>query len=202
MDSDPIKDDSISLNAHIEHETGNWSHVRETVNMLYLAVCQIEATLKDSNQSVNTLTNSFTLLATHAQSVSAQVQDLKEPSELEHFKVDITETANELSTNIMSSIQAFQFYDRVCQRLDHVARSLESVSGLLESDERISKRNEWLTVQNSIKSNYTMEAEHIMFEFLMRGGSAKEALEIYNHHFESSSNDKTMDEDGDEVELF
>ena len=43
----------------------DWSHVRETINMLCLAVCQIEATMADSNHSVATLTQSFTQLAEH-----------------------------------------------------------------------------------------------------------------------------------------
>lgn len=180
--------------------TSDWSHVRETVNMLYLAVCQIEATLEDSNTSVNTLTQSFTALANHTQSVSDQVQGLTEPSELDQFKQDITQTASDLTSNISSSVQAFQFYDRVCQRLDHVARSLENVSGLLSSDERANDQNEWEKVQESIKSSYTMEAERIMFEFIMRGGSVREALKIYNHHFQKE--DVPTDEDNDEIELF
>ncbi len=178
----------------------DWSHIRETVNMLYLAVCQIETTLADSNNSVDTLTASFTALATHTNSVSEEVQKLTEPTELEAFKEDITDTAKELQTNISASVQAFQFYDRVCQRLDHVARSLESVSGILECDEKIVSPNEWKTVQESIKSSYTMEAERIMFEFIMRGGNVNEALEIYKHHFQREDNN--VDEDNDEIELF
>ena len=64
----------------------SWSHVRETINMLYLAVCQIETTMADSNTSVDTLTNSFTLLANHTSEVSEQIQNLTQPSELEAFK--------------------------------------------------------------------------------------------------------------------
>lgn len=45
-----------------------------------------------------------------------------------------------------------------------------------------------------------MEAERIMFEFIMRGGSVKEALEIYHHHFiEKQHHD---DSTNDEIELF
>ena len=181
-------------------DDGSWSHVRETVNMLYLAICQIEATLKDSNKSVMTLTESFAALANHTSDVSTQIQALKEPEELESFKKDISETATELQTNIGSSIQAFQFYDRVCQRLDHVTCSLEHVTELLESDERLKQQAEWRKVQEEIKSSYTMEAEHLMFEFIMRGGTVKQALEIYRHHFEAPDN--SVDQDQDEVELF
>jgi len=180
-------------------DDSNWSHVRETVNMLYLAICQIEATLKDSNTSVMTLTETFTALANHTSDVSTQVQALKEPKELDSFKQDISKTALELQTNIGSSIQAFQFYDRVCQRLDHVTCSLEHVTELLECGERIQQPKEWKKVQDEIKSSYTMEAEHLMFEFIMRGGTVKQALEIYRHHFEEPNK---LDQDNDEVELF
>ena len=168
--------------------------------MLYLAICQIEATLKDSNKSVMTLTESFTALANHTHEVGLQVQSLQHPEELSSFKQDITATATELNANIASSIQAFQFYDRVCQRLDHVTSSLEHVTDLLESDQRIQQPGEWKKVQEEIKSSYTMEAEHIMFEYIMRGGTVKQALEIYRHHFEAPDNN--VDQDNDEVELF
>jgi len=186
--------------ASAESKSDEWSHVRETVSMLYLAVCQIEATLRDSNTNVETLTNSFTALAAHTNDVSEHVQSVKKPEELDSFKAEVSETASELQTNISSSIQAFQFYDRVCQRLDHVCRSLENVSGLLECDRKLTSVEEWRQVQNSIKSSYTMEAERIMFEFIMRGGSVKEALEIYSHHFELGNTE--VDQDNDEVELF
>lgn len=187
--------------AHASDNTlDNWSHVRETINMLYLAICQIEATMSDSNKSVDTLTSGFTALAGHTQSVSSQIQGLTEPSQLDRFKEDIQRTASELNGNISASIQAFQFYDRVCQRLQHVTQSLEKVSGLLDSEQTLQNPSSWTNIQEEIKSSYTMEAERIMFEFIMRGGSVKEALEIYQHHFEAEN--KSIDQDNDEIELF
>ena len=178
----------------------DWSHVRETINMLYLAICQIEATMTDSNKSVDTLTSSFTALAGHTQSVSSQIQNLTEPNQLNQFKEDIQRTASELNGNISASIQAFQFYDRVCQRLQHVTQSLEKVSGLLNSEQTLQNPGSWTNIQEEIKSSYTMEAERIMFEFIMRGGSVKEALEIYQHHFDAEN--QSVDQDNDEIELF
>ncbi len=176
----------------------SWSYVSETVNMLYLAVCQIETTMTDANTSVNTLTDSFTHLANHTREVGSQVQNVEKLEELSDFKQDVTKTADEIQDNISKAIQAFQFYDRVCQRVDHVARSLEKVSALLEDKKNINERSSWKHIQETIKSSYTMEAERIMFEFIMRGGSVKEALDIYNHHFHKEPEEK----DDDEVELF
>ncbi len=194
MSASPDNDDPAPISAE------GWSHVKETVNMLYLAICQIDSTMNDSNASVSTLTHSFTTLATHTQSVSDQVQSLTEPEELENFKQDLSDTAKEIQANISASVQAFQFYDRVCQRLDHVSKSLEHVSELLASENRFSEPVEWQKVQLDIKSSYTMEAERIMFEHLMRGGSVKEALKIYSHHFEQE--ESKLDQDNDEIELF
>jgi len=179
----------------------DWSHIKETINMLCLAVCQIEATMSDSNSAVDTLTHSFTHLATHTAGVSEQIQRLEKPEELEAFKQDLSCTTIEMQSNISASIQAFQFYDRVCQRLDHVARSLEKVSELMERRDHVFQPEQWKKLQQGIKSSYTMEAERIMFEYIMRGGTINEALDIYRHHFDREVNTST-DADNDEIELF
>jgi len=191
----------MSAHSSFPHnDAEDWSHVRETINMLCLAVCQIEATMSDSNRSVDTLTSSFTALALHSRSVSAKINSLSKPEQLHEFKDDLNNTTTELQQNINASVLAFQFYDRVCQRLDHVARSLEKVSGLLETENALHAPEAWKHIQENIKSSYTMEAERIMFEHIMRGGTVKDALEIYRHHFEETG--PSVDSDNDEVELF
>lgn len=192
----------MTPNAHSNgpENISDWSHVKETINMLYLAVCQIETTLNDSNESIDTLTTSFTQLANHTGEVSQQIQNLTEVQQIQDFKEDITSTANEMQTNIVASVQAFQFYDRVCQRLDHVARSLEQVSQVMEDQDKVFSPAAWQSIQEKIKSSYTMEAERIMFEFIMRGGTVKDALEIYRHEFDKDTNDHN--DDDDEIELF
>ncbi len=177
----------------------DWSHVRETINMLYLAVCQIEATLGDSNSAVETLTQSFLRLAEHAKSVDQQIQDIQQVEDLVRFKRGISDAAGEMGKNINASIEAFQFYDRICQRLDHVARGLENVSRVMADDQQIDNPAAWERIQGSIKNSYTMEAERIMFEFIMRGGSVQEALQIYRHHF---NRPETFDGSKDEILLF
>jgi len=182
-------------------DSSEWSHVKETINMLYLAVCQIEATMSESNKSVETLTSAFTKLASHTIAIGQQAEQLQTTSELSPFKSDLIETTGEMQVNINASIQAFQFYDRICQRLDHIARSLEKMSGLMADGQQLSQPSEWQTLKDYIKGSYTMEAERIMFEYIMRGGSVDEALKIYNHHFEKEKA-KSPDADNDEIELF
>ncbi len=58
----------------------------------------------------------------------------------------------------------------------------------------------WHALQEQIKNSYTMDAERIMFEHILRGHSIEEALEIYRHHFKLTEARK--DEGDDDVELF
>lgn len=178
----------------------SWCHIQETITMLYLAVCQIETSMADSSKSVNTLTHSFTELAKHSQLVDDQVQALSSSDELGGFKDEVSYTAREMGEKIKQAITAFQFYDRITQRLDHVARSLESVSNVINDSGQLNNPQAWKDIQTQVKSSYTMEAERIMFEHIMRGASVKEALDIYRHHFEQEA--INGDESSDEVELF
>ena len=119
----------------------------------------------------------------------------------QEFKQKISQTTLEIQQKVNQAITAFQFYDRISQRLDHVASSLEQTSELMQNPDNLNSPNAWQGVQNNVKSSYSMEAERIMFEHIMRGATVKEALEIYKHHFDSQDTLVTDDTD-DEIELF
>lgn len=174
-------------------------HVKETISMLYLAVCQIEASIKDSSNSVDSLTASFTDLAKHSKEVDEHVQAMNDLSDLNDIKRQVSDTSTEMQAKINQAITAFQFYDRVSQRLDHVARNLERVSDVIGNPNNVNNPNIWANIQNEVKNSYSMESERIMFEHIMRGASVKEALEIYQHHF---NQEEVGEDDGDEIELF
>lgn len=174
-------------------------HIKETITMLCLAVCQIEASVKESNTSVDALTSSFTDLAEHSREVDDHVQAMNDLSDLNDIKRQVNETSIEMQDKIKQAITAFQFYDRVSQRLDHVARNLERVSEVIGNPADINNPSIWENIQSEVKSSYSMESERIMFEHIMRGASVKEALEIYHHHFDK---EEEGEENGDEIELF
>lgn len=105
-----------------------------------------------------------------------------------------------MQEKINQAITAFQFYDRISQRLDHVSNSLENMCDLMTCPTELNDPDAWQAIQDRVKNSYTMESERLMFEHILRGASVKEALEIYQHHFEEEKQAKNDDED--EVELF
>lgn len=179
----------------------NFSQISETISMLALTVAQIETSMKEGDKSVNLLTESFIDLASHSQEIIEEAQKLDEniPHEAT-IRQNMLSSAQGLSGKIQQAVIAFQFYDRLSQRLDHTSHNLEKIGHLIANSENRYQEDAWRNVQEDIKGSYTMEAERIMFEHIMRGHSVAEALEIYHHHFTAETEDSFGTDD--DIELF
>ncbi len=161
-------------------EREEWSQVRETVRMLFLAVAQIEIALGESDDSVGQLTTAFTRMMAHEQSIAESVEQLPDTPETRSLREDIRGRANQVTAEMQSAIMAFQFYDKLTQRLAHVGSSLEAMSELVGDERRLHDPAEWRALQDRIKSRYSMREEREMFERIMQGGDVREAVRLYN----------------------
>lgn len=189
-----------SLGSQESQPTMNFSQVGETIAMLALTVAQIETSMKEGDKSVNQLTDSYTDLANHSQEIIAEAQKLDESTPHEALiRKNMLQAAEGLTGKIQQAVIAFQFYDRLSQRLDHASHNLEKIGHLIADSSDRYEESAWRKVQDEIKSSYTMEAERIMFEHIMRGHSVAEALEIYHHQFNKKEEDFNTDDD---VEFF
>lgn len=171
----------------------NWSQVRETVLMLELSAVQIEAAMKDSNASVEVLTDSFTSMAGYMRMISDTLQSLPEDGEVGAAKQNLIGVSDHVSSMVHQAIIAFQFYDKLVQRLAHVGESLGGLSGLVSDQRRLFNPGEWVALQDKIRSRYSMREEVSMFEAVMAGMSVHEAVNRYMEE---------MKQKGDDIELF
>ena len=171
----------------------SWSQVRETVLMLELAAGQIEAAMRDSGSSVDVLTDSFTHMASSMQMISETVAALPDEGGNSEMKQTLLGAAGQVSGMVHQAIIAFQFYDKLVQRLAHVGISLGGLSGLVADNRRLYNPNEWVDLQGKIKAKYTTREEIAMFEAVMNGIPVHEAVEKFM---------ADMKEKSDEIELF
>ena len=169
----------------------DWTQIRETSKLLNLSAGQVEDMLITADVSVDTLTDSFTSMVEHMQTIYNHLQDLDDSPSREEALRSCTET----SQRIQDSIIAFQFYDRLQQCLHHVTSNLKGLSSLVESPERLYNPFEWHKFQMEIRSRYTMESEKIMFDAVLQGKTIEEALVIK----EAAEAEQT---DDDDIELF
>ncbi|MFL0798551.1 MAG: hypothetical protein K6L73_13800 [Cellvibrionaceae bacterium] len=185
--------ETVSNPQEIQPNAQDWSHVKDTVRMLNLAIAQIQTTLEDSGRSMDTLTKVFTEIGQHT-------VKLKNSAETENVPEEFLRTTQLFNDHLNEAICAFQFYDRLSQRLEHVSHGLEQTTTLMDDSDQLHTPEAWESIFNELSATYTMDCERLMFEHLSRGASVQEALEVYKHQF--SEEDKTPDDTGDDIELF
>jgi len=167
----------------------NWSQVRETVLMLELASVQIETAMKDSNASVEVLTNSFTSMASQMQLISKTIETLPDQGEVGQAKQDLSGVSDNVATMVHQAIIAFQFYDKLVQRLAHVGLSLGNLADLVSDTGRLFNPKEWVELQNKIKVKYSTREEIAMFNAVMHGVPVQEAVDQFMAEMKDRSDD-------------
>lgn len=180
------------------HPDLDWSQLKETIVMLNLAVTQIDQSMNEGNSSVSTLSTSFTGLATNLSDIQSSVAQLGQKGESsEKMKLIIEGSTSTALDKVHSAIIAFQFYDKLSQRLDHVSQSLSSLTALISNPTELYSPIAWQGLQETIRSKYTMEEERQMFDKVISGVPIEEAL----IEFKQDMANKTASEE-DEIELF
>lgn len=171
----------------------DWSQVRETVLMMELSAGQIEAAMKDSSNSVDVLTDVFTTMAGYMRTIGDTVAALPDEGESGAARAKLLGATEHVSGMVHQAIIAFQFYDKLVQRLSHVNHSLAALSSLVGDKSRLYNPCEWVALQEKIRSKYTMREEVEMFDAVLAGMSVEKALD----NFMDKINDKS-----DDIELF
>lgn len=170
----------------------DWSQVSETVRMLDLAIAQISMAMHEGEDSVASLSASFTGMVGNVQRISevAEAADLADGTASEA----ILEQCGHVSAGMQHSIVAFQFYDRLSQRLDHVREALGRLGGLVAEPARLYNPGEWHKLQQQIRHRYTLSGEQQMFDALLAGASVQQAL--------LAARSQPIAEDSESIELF
>ncbi len=169
----------------------DWSQVRETVMMLQAATAQIRLSMTEGHESVTTLTDSFTSLVGKVGMIGEAAKHLDDSNE----KDTILSNHQELHDKIQAAIIAFQFYDRLTQRLDHVVHSLSSLGDLVSNSQRLYNPYEWKGLQDTIKARYTIETDRAMFDAILHGATVEEALNVFREKVHE-------EEEADDIEFF
>lgn len=164
----------------------SWELRSETAKLIALNVAQIYTGLNEGDASINSLSLSFQQLA----SFCLEIQKMEFDSSDDSKMADIKDIAANISFQVDSAIVAFQFYDRLSQRLGHVQSNLQLMAELLEGD----KNDDWHKLRDKIKASYTMEAEHKMHDAVMAGASIDSAIQTFKDDF--------LKDNEEDIELF
>jgi len=142
----------------------NWSPQQQTARMLALCEAQMEAATQDSDQAVDTLVSAFTDLTSLVQELSRQSVDKSDSKTADAAMQSINDRCAKLSNQVASAIVAFQFYDKLSQRLGHVRYSLSTLA-LFVCDRANSQSPEhWEKLLTTLGRLYRTAEERAIFD--------------------------------------
>jgi hypothetical protein len=159
------------------HQGMDWTQVQETIRMLHLAVGQIEISMSDGDDSVDVLAQNFTETVDCVNAIVAAAGRLGLPAENDSaLGGEIRGHCDTALDRVQTAIVAFQFYDKLSQRLSHVSHSLQLLAELVGDGRRVGDAREWQALQQEIRSRYTVEGEAEMFDAVLAGESVAAVL--------------------------
>jgi hypothetical protein len=173
-----------------------WTPEQQIAHMLELCEAQMESALCESDLAVDALIKAFTGLADTTRSIGALADQL--PQELRDSKhKDLDQQLGTIRSQVANAVVAFQFYDKLTQRLGHVRYSLSTLSMFVCDKTQTNQREQWERLFNTLRRLYRTEEEREIFHLMVNGASADEARAQAEQHQITH----TAEQAGD-VELF
>ncbi|GKT11054.1 MAG: hypothetical protein ISEC1_P0017 [Thiomicrorhabdus sp.] len=179
--------------------------VQQTILMLNLSVAQIDLSITDGDSSVNTLIDSFSFMSQHIEQIQVSSQNLvdlasKHTDVSEHHNFLLSE-ASELSSKMQQAVIAFQFYDKLSQRLEHVSHGLSGLAQIVSNEMRVKDVLEWEEFKSSVRKGTTMREEEELFELIFdQHIHANDAIEIMKERMRDRMNSSVEEEE--DIEFF
>ena len=168
--------------------------MHQTARLLDLAVAQIEISMREGDDSVDSLARSFASMVATIGLLQRDLEDLGGHVRPESGSSgEIARHCEQVKTEMQRAVVAFQFYDKLTQRLGHVRDGLDRLGKIVSNPQQFHSIEVWHRLQEDIRSRYTMEVERYMFDTLMSGATVEDALATVEY---------SEAEPNDDVELF
>jgi hypothetical protein len=180
-------DDTVMIRA------ATWTPEQQIARMLALCEAQMESALSESDIAVEALIKSFAGLIEAGQALGS----LNEKTPADAAGADLARQLDALRKQTAAAVVAFQFYDKLTQRLGHVRYSLSALAMFVCDRAKSGEREQWKRLFSTLRRLYRTEEEHQLFKLMVEGASAEEARE----HIQQSTQTLRAAPTG-EIEIF
>lgn len=179
--------------------------VQQTILILNLSVAQIDLSITEGDNSVNTLIDSFTFMSKHIEQIQQTGHKIAELTEsvdgMDDHKSVLLSEAGELSQKMQQAVIAFQFYDKLSQRLAHVSHGLSGLAEIVSHEMKVKSAEEWEAFKANVRKGTTMREEEELFELIFdEHVPADKAIEIMKQRMRERMHQQ--EEQEDEIEFF
>lgn len=144
--------------------------VQETILILNLSVAQIELSITEGDHSVNALIDSFRFMSQHIEEIQSATKQIGEidnqNADFQQHHSLLMNQASELAQKMQQAIIAFQFYDKLSQRLGHVSYGLSGLAEIVSHEMRVKDVEQWDAFKSAVRRGTTMREEEELFELI------------------------------------
>lgn len=151
-----------------------WTPEQQIARMLELCEAQMESALSESDVAMEALVKSFAGLIEAGQALGS----LGEKTPVETGPADLASQLDALRRQTAAAVVAFQFYDKLTQRLGHVRYSLSALAMFVCDRSKSIERDQWKRLFATLRRLYRTDEELQIFKLMVDGASAEEAREI------------------------
>jgi hypothetical protein len=172
----------------------DWTPQQQIAQMLELCEAQMESAMAESDLAVDSLVRAFSGVADAARALGTMSKNLPpQAPRADGFDRQV----DALTKQVAAAVMAFQFYDKLTQRLDHVRYSLSTLAKFVCDGKLSSEQAEWQRLFATLERLYRTQEEREIFQMMVGGASAHEARE----HIHQSTATLRLATSG-EIELF
>lgn len=188
--------------AEVKHVL-EWKELSQTIMALNLSIAQIDLSMTEGSYSIDTLIDTFNFMREGLDRLNHSVLN-DEIQDVAELKLRLLQESQVLSEKVTESIVAFQFYDKLSQRLQHVSKSLSSLSDIISHEERTVDEAKWNSFLEKMAKYAAMREEYELYELIFTQGlSGEQAIEVMKDRMRARMEErKNQPAPEDDIELF
>lgn len=186
---------SESTDDTVMMRVATWTPEQQIARMLVLCEAQMESALSESDVAVEALIKSFAGLIEAGQALGSLSDKI--PPGADPSAADLARQLDALRKQTAAAVVAFQFYDKLTQRLGHVRYSLSALAMFVCDRAKSGEREQWQRLFTTLRRLYRTEEERELFKLMVDGATAEQARE----HIQQSTLTLRASATGD-IEIF
>ncbi|HQT01669.1 MAG: hypothetical protein B7Z05_02070 [Thiotrichales bacterium 32-46-8] len=179
-----------------------WKELSQTIMALNLSIAQIDLSMTEGSYSIDTLIDTFNFMREGLNQLSQSVLN-DEVEDITELKARLLQESQILSEKVTASIVAFQFYDKLSQRLQHVSKSLSSLSDIISHEDRTVDETTWNNFREKMAKYAAMREEYELYELIFNKGlNGEQAIEVMKNRMRERMEARKNQPMDDDIELF
>ena len=188
--------------AEVKHVL-EWKELSQTIMALNLSIAQIDLSMTEGSYSIDTLIDTFNFMREGLDRLNHSVLN-DEVEDIAELKARLLQESQVLSEKVTASIVAFQFYDKLSQRLQHVSKSLSSLSDIISHEDRTVDEATWNRFLEKMAKYAAMREEYEVYELIFtKGMTSEQAIEVMKDRMRARMEErKNQPAEDDDIELF